>query len=110
MKIDLAQSLTALAELQGPGEDSEKNPVLSALDIPEVKTAILALILNEVRAFKTTQLVQESGGISVKKTYDCEAGMAKLSAWVELLDIPALIESKNSTPSTPRETDRLPDA
>jgi hypothetical protein len=87
----------------------EDNSVLSALDVPEVKTALMALILNEIRAFKVTQVTQESGGIILKKSYDTEAGFARLSAWVELLDIPSWIESKNSAPSSPAETDRLPD-
>jgi hypothetical protein len=109
MKIDLAQSLADLAKLQGEG-DTEDNPVLSALDTPQVKTAILALILNEIRAFKSTQVVQEANGITLKKQYDTNVGFAKLSAWAELLDIPAFIEARNSTPESPAETDRLPDA
>lgn len=107
MKIDLAQSLSDLTKTTGEGEE-EKNPILLALDTPEVKTALIALILNEARAFKTAKAKVEMGGIMQYKSYDTEAGMAKISAWTDLLDIPALIENLKGSPSE-KEQDRLPD-
>jgi hypothetical protein len=108
MKIDLAQSLRGLSDIKSGEGDEEKNHVLLALDTPEVKTALIALILNESRAFKTARTKIEVGGIVQSKTYDTEAGMAKISAWVDLLDIPALIENLNTQPAEP-EQDRLPE-
>lgn len=107
MKIDLAQSLSDLTKTTGEG-DEEKNHVLIALDTPEVKTALIALILNEARAFKTARAKLEVAGIVQSKSYDTEAGMAKISAWTDLLDIPALIENLRGSPSE-KEQDRLPE-
>lgn len=108
MKIDITRALGGLADLtKGEGE-AAVNPVLQELDKPEVKTAVLALILNEIRAYKTSGVTLSSGEVSRTKTYDVHAGFAKLSAYVDLLDIPALIESRQ-TPPTPPDDDRLPD-
>lgn len=105
-KITLVESLSDLIEM-GP-DDSNKHPVLTALDTSEAKTAILVLILNEIRAYKTSHQEARIGDIVKTTRYDTNAGFAKLSAYVELLDIPAFIESKKSNPSLP-EQDYLPE-
>lgn len=110
MRIDLAKALSDLSEIQQEvGEDRVKvNPILLELDKPEVATAILALILNEIRLYRTSGITLTSGGVSQTKTYDVNAGFAKLSAYAELLDIPKFIEAKKVEPTEP-DDDRLPE-
>lgn len=110
MKIDLAQSLTALSDLTTTNsEGHSRNPVMEELDKPEVKTAVLALILNEIRAYKVASKNVRNGDSVYSIDYDTTAGFAKLSGWVDLLDIPALIESKISKPAAHSDDDRLPE-
>ena len=81
---------------------------MEQLDKPEVKTALIALMLNEIRAFKVATKEMRNGDSIYTTNYDTTAGFAKLSAWVDLLDIPALIEAKTAK-SAPAEQDRLPE-
>lgn len=108
MKIDLAQSLTALSSLTTEKDGVPFNPVMQELDKPEVKTAIIALIFNEIRAYSVASKKIRNGDSVYSIDYDTTAGFAKLSGLVELLDIPALIESRIEKPSKP-DDDRLPE-
>jgi hypothetical protein len=77
------------------------NEFLQALSLPEIKSAMLVLILNEARYYKQCKLKNNP--------YSVDIGMAKISAWVDIIDLEAFIEDKQSPQPAPQYQDEIPE-
>jgi hypothetical protein len=102
VKVSVPSKLSDLTQ-EEKNEDGtpKRNEYLQAISTPEVKSAMLVLMFNEVRIYKA----KHQQGVP----YDTDVGMAKLSAWLDIIDLQAFIEEKEKGSDDSPYQDEIPD-